>query len=78
MEPDATVDVLKMLIQDREGIPPSQQRLIHHGDQLENSRTLESYQIADKAEIWLVLKLRGGAGAPVPFADVSNAGVVNC
>jgi len=58
--PDTTVDALKDVIQDREGIPPDQQRLIHAGAQLEDCFTLGSYGITRGATVHLILRLRGG------------------
>lgn len=58
MRPSDTVDSLKEKIQDTEGIPPKGQRLIFSGRQLENDRTLSSYDMQHESILHLVLTLR--------------------
>lgn len=70
-----TIEEVKSLVQDHEGIPPDQQRMLHKGRQLEDYRLLADYGITSDSVLHIVLRLRGG-GLVEPEMGIAAGGLI--
>ncbi|XP_058448014.1 uncharacterized protein LOC131428249 [Malaya genurostris] len=60
VEATDSVESLKKKVEEREDVPPNNQRLLFAGKQLEDGRFLSDYSIIKGSTVHLVLRLRGG------------------
>ncbi|GLJ44386.1 hypothetical protein SUGI_0930550 [Cryptomeria japonica] len=62
IEPTDSIERIKERVEEKEGIPPVQQRLIYAGKQMNDDKTARDYNIEGGSVLHLVLALRGGYG----------------
>jgi len=60
IEPSDKVERIKERVEEKEGIPPPQQRLIFSGKQMNDEKSAADYKVVGGSVLHLVLALRGG------------------
>lgn len=79
---DMTIENIKELLIEREGVPLEQQNLIFNGKQLDNDRMVSDYNIYNGSNLHLVLRLRGGmyhetSGRNGNFQPLESSKIIN-
>ncbi|XP_030593246.1 polyubiquitin-like [Archocentrus centrarchus] len=60
IQPDETVSIFKRRVESREGLPASQQRLIHESKEMRDGNKLADYSVGNQSTIYMSERLRGG------------------
>ncbi|EEC19348.1 ubiquitin, putative, partial [Ixodes scapularis] len=72
IEPTDKVERIKERVEEKEGIPPAQQRLIFSGKQMNDDKTAADYKVTGGSVLHLVLALRGGLSHPADKSQVNT------
>ncbi|KAI9141007.1 ubiquitin-related domain-containing protein [Paraphysoderma sedebokerense] len=60
IEPSDKITRIKERVEEKEGIPPAQQRLIYGGKQMQDDKSASDFGLEGGSVLHLVLALRGG------------------